>query len=158
MHPTRRLAGFVLPLAASLVIGCGGAGAGWTFAPLGPSPAPTPSGGPTAAPTSSTQPALTLDLATPQSNPLAFEPDSLDAPVNTFVQVDYLNDSIFQHNIEFFEGSDNSAPLLGRTEVATGPSNNQSVWFTTPATAGDYYFWCLVHGDSMSGTLHVAAQ
>jgi plastocyanin len=153
MHP-RRLAGFVLPLAASLVIGCGGAAAGWTFAPLGPTAPPTPA----VSPTPAVQPDVTLDVKTTAANSLVFDPASLDAPANKVLQVTYLNDSSLQHNIQFFNGPDQSAEELGHTEVASGPGNTQSVTFTTPATAGDYYFWCQVHGAAMSGLLHVTAQ
>ncbi|MEP7158183.1 MAG: plastocyanin/azurin family copper-binding protein [Chloroflexota bacterium] len=158
MHPTRRLVGFVLPLAAALVLGCGGAGPGWTFAPLGPTAPPSPSGGPTPGPSSSANPELTLDVITTEANFLAFEPATLEAPANTLVQVDYLNDSSLQHNIDFFNGPDQTAESLGRTEVVTGPGNTQSTTFSTPATAGDYYFWCEVHGAAMQGTLHVTDQ
>lgn len=158
MNPTRAATRFVLPLAAVIVIACTGTGPGWTFAPLGPSPAPTPSGGPTAAPTSSTQPALTLQVKTTQAAPTSFDPTTLEAPADTFIQVDYLNDSNVQHNIEFFDSADETGNKIGETEIVTGPGNTQSTQFTTPATAGSYYFWCLVHGDSMSGTLNVTAQ
>jgi len=158
MHPARRLTSFVLPLAAALVIGCGGAGPGWTFAPLGPTAPPTPSGGPSAAPTGSTQPELTLDIKTTEANSLAFEPSTLEAPADAVVQVDYLNDSSLQHNINFFNGPDQTAASLGVTAVVTGPGNTQSVTLTTPASAGDYYFWCDVHGAAMAGLLHVTAQ
>lgn len=158
MHPTPRLIGFVLPLAAALVVACGGTGAAWTFAPLGPSAPPTPSGGPTAAPTSSTQPGATLAVKTTEANSQAFEPNTLDAPADTVVLVNYLNDSSLQHNIQFFDGTDQTAPELGHTELVIGPGNTQSVTFTTPSTPGDYYFWCQVHGAAMAGTLHVTAQ
>jgi plastocyanin len=178
MHPTRKLSGFMLPLAAALVIGCGGAGPGWTFAPLGPTAPPTapptpsagptavpsgaptavPSGAPSAAPTGSSQPGLTLELVTPEANSLAFEPSTLEAPADTVVTVNYLNDSSLQHNVNFFNGPDQTAESLGATAVVTGPGNTQSVTFTTPASAGDYFFWCDVHGFAMVGTLHVTAQ
>lgn len=158
MHPTRRLAGFVLPLAAVLVIACGGAGAGWTFAPLGPSAPPTPSGGPTPGPSSSGNPGLTLEVKTTEANFLVFEPTSLEAPAATAVQVNYLNDSSLEHNIVFLDGPDQSASVVAETERVIGPGNTQSVTFTTPATPADYFFYCVVHGASMSGTLHVIAQ
>lgn len=154
MRSHRRLPGFVLPLAAALVVACGGAGAGWTFAPLGPTAAPTAS----SAPSPSVQPDLTLEIKTTAANSLAFEPTSLEAPADSVTQVNYLNDSSLQHNIQFFDGADQTAPELGHTEIVTGPGNSQSVTFTTPTTAGDYYFWCQVHGAAMQGMLHVTAQ
>ena len=127
-------------------------GADWTYAPLGPTPsaaatgaAPTPGGSPSGD---------VIEVSTPQSNPLAFDPASLNAPAETEITVRYLNDSNLPHNINFFNGSDNSAPSLGATAVVTGPGAPEEVSFTTPGP-GDYYFWCDVHLAAMAGTLHV---
>jgi plastocyanin len=157
MHPARTLIRFALPLAASLaLIGCGSAGPGWSFAPLGPSAPPTPSGGPTPGPSGSGAPALTLEIKTTAADPLSYDPLILEAPAGTVVQVDYLNDSPLPHNINFFAGSDETAPSLGATTPVTGPGALESVIFTTPAQPGDYFFWCDVHQRSMkTGTLHV---
>lgn len=129
----------------------GGAGAAWTYAPLGPTsdPSAAPSGTP------APSPGATIEVATPQENALAFEPNTLQAPAAAVVQVDYLNDSNVPHNINFFEGSDNTAASLGKTAVVTGPGALESVTITTPETPGDYYFLCDVHGAAMSGTLQV---
>lgn len=160
MHPTARLIRFVLPLAcAALLSACAGSGATWSFAPLGPTAAPSPSGGPTAAPTAGPSGSgvapLVVEVATLPDNAQAFTPNSLDAPANTVVQVNYLNDTVLEHNINFFDGPDSSGTSLGATISRTGPDDSQSTTFTTPATPGDYYFWCDLHGASMIGTLHV---
>jgi len=134
------------------------ASAGWTYAPLGPTQSPGASGAP-ASPGGSPagSPAgQEIDVATQQANPLAFEPATLNAPPNTEVTVVYNNNSSLEHNINFFNGSDQSAPSLGATERATGPNAPRSVTFTTPSTPGDYFFWCDVHQAAMTGTLHVA--
>jgi len=129
------------------------AGAGWTYAPLGPTQSPGASG---AAPTPGGSPSgPEIDVATEQANPIAFEPASLEAPANTSVTVVYNNNSNIEHNINFFNGPDQNAPSLGATERGTGPNAVRSVTFTTPTTPGDYYFWCDVHLAAMSGTLHV---
>lgn len=152
MHPQSRLIRFALLLSAALILSaCAGAGPGWTYAPLGPSAAPTSAA--TATPAAS--PSLKLDTMTSQSNPLAFEPATLVAPANTVIEVTYLNDSSIPHNIQFFAGADALAESLGKTEVVTGPGVARSVIFTTPATPGDYYFWCDVHAAAMAGTLRV---
>ena len=152
MHPQLKLIRFALPLSLALVLSaCGGAGPGWTYAPLGPSAAPTAAASPTPAAT----PSLTLAVQTTAASPLSFDPQMLEAPASTVVQVDYLNDSPVPHNINFFAGADSSAESLGKTEVVTGPGAPESVIFTTPGAPGDYYFWCDVHGASMSGTLLV---
>jgi plastocyanin len=152
MHPLTKLFRFALPLSVALVLSaCGGAGPGWTYAPLGPSAPPTAA----ASATPAASPSMTIAVKTTAAAPLAFDPPMLEAPANTVVQVDYLNDSPVPHNINFFAGADSSAESLGKTAVETGPGATESVVFTTPATPGDYYFWCDVHGAAMAGTLHV---
>jgi plastocyanin len=94
-------------------------------------------------------------VTTEQASPLAFTPNTLTAPANTSVTVNYNNNSNLPHNINFFNGQNNSAPSLGATEVVTGPNAPRSVTFTTPAQAGSYFFWCDVHQSAMSGTLQV---
>ena len=141
----------------SLVIAAcaGGTGAAWTYAPLGPTPDPNAS--PTADPnaTPAPTPGLALDVVTPQANSLAFEPNTLQMPAATAVEVTYLNDSNLPHNINFFDGPDNTAPSLGATEVVTGPGAPDALTFTSPDEPGDYFFWCDVHGQAMSGTFTV---
>lgn len=152
MHPQTKLTRFALPLGVALILAaCGGAGPGWTYAPLGPSAPPTAA----ASATPAASPSLTLSVQTTAASPLTFDPASLDAPANSVIQVDYLNDSPVPHNIHFFNGSDSTADSLGMTEVVTGPGASESVVFTTPSAPGDYYFWCDVHLAAMSGTLHV---
>jgi plastocyanin len=136
------------------IAGCGStAGAGWTFAPLGPTQPPSASGAP--ASPGGTPAGMEIDVSTEQANPLAFEPATLDAPPDTLVTVVYNNNSALEHNINFFNGPDQTAPSLGATPRVTGPNAVRSVTFTTPSTPGDYYFWCDVHLAAMSGTLHV---
>ncbi len=172
MHVTTNpLRAGVLALAGLIfAAGCAGSGgAGWTYAPLGPTPEPDASGSPAATPGSSPaatpggspaatpdgSPGLPVDVATTQDNPLAFEPDVLEAPADSVVTVSYLNDSNLPHNINFFDGPDENSDSLGATEVVTGPGESRSVTFTTPAQPGDYYFWCDVHLAAMAGTLRV---
>ena len=154
-------------LTSLLVVACAsGGGAVWTYAPLGPTQSPggtaAPTDGATGAPspdgTGAQSPAasgVAIDVVTPQSAPLAFEPNVLEMPAATAVTVNYLNDSNLPHNIEFFDGPDASAQLLGGTEIVTGPGALESVTFTTPDEPGDYFFWCRVHGNAMVGTYRV---
>lgn len=141
-------------IGAVVVAACGsGSGPGWTYAPLGP----TPSGG--AAQTPAASPAgLLIEVATPPENPLVFVPSTLNAPPATLITVRYTNNSALEHNINFFSGSDATAPSLGATERATGPNAPRSVTFTTPFTAGAYFFHCEVHPTNMTGTLQVSGQ
>jgi plastocyanin len=159
-------------VAAFALVACASSGsAGWTYAPLGPSPSAgagqsgvpaSPGGSPQGSPAGSPggSPAgspggIALNVSTEQSNQLAFTPNTLTAPANTSVTVNYTNNSNQPHNIVFFNGSDSSAPKLAETEIATGPNALRSATFTTPAQAGNYYFWCQVHQAAMSGTLQV---
>jgi plastocyanin len=144
-------------IAVLAIAACGSsAGAPWTYAPLGPTPSagasaqPTPGGSPAGSPSGPT-----LSVETTNDNPLAFNPNSLNAPANTAVTVNYNNNSTLPHNIQFFNGPDQNAPSLGASDVLTGPNAPESVTFTTPSAPGDYFFWCDVHQAAMTGTLHV---
>jgi plastocyanin len=57
--------------------------------------------------------------------------------------------------VDFFNGPDNTAPSLAKTDVGTGPNNAQTVTFTAPSQPGDYFFWCDVHTTVMKGVYHV---
>jgi plastocyanin len=130
-------------------------GADWTYAPLGPTPSAAASGAASPGATPGGSPSgEAIEVSTPQSNPLAYDPATLNAPADSAITVRYLNDSNLPHNVNFFNGPDNSAPSLGATAVVTGPGAPEEVSFTTPGP-GDYYFWCDVHQSAMSGTLHV---
>jgi plastocyanin len=156
MHPKPGPIRFALPLGLALILSaCSGAGPGWTYAPLGPSAPPSAAPTATPAPTGSSAATVTIELKTTAADPLAFEPKMIEVPANTVVQVNYLNDSAIPHNVNFFDGADQSAPSLGKTAIVTGPGALESVTFTTPATPGDYFFWCDVHTSAMTGMLHV---
>ncbi len=156
MHPQPKIFRFALPLGVALILSaCAGAGPGWTYAPLGPTAAPTSSATPTPVPSGSGAPGMTIEVKTTEANPLVFEPAMIEAPANTSITVTYTNDSSIPHNINFFNGPDQTSDSIAKTEIKSGPGDVQSVTFTTPATAGDYFFWCDVHTTSMTGMLHV---
>lgn len=154
----RRLA---LPAASMLiVVACGSsANAGWTYAPLGPTPEATATAGPPSvapgSPSGSGGAGTTIALETTQDEPLKFNPPDFTVPAGASVTVDYMNNSNLPHNVQFFDGSDSSAPSLGLTTVVTGPNAPESVTFTAPTTPGDYFFWCDVHQAAMEGIYHV---
>lgn len=97
---------------------------------------------------------LTLEISTPEDQPLSFSESELTAPAESEVTVVYLNESELPHNVAFFEGTDATAPRIAATEVEAGPGNRQEVTFTTPQ-AGSYYFHCDVHPVEMKGTFEV---
>jgi plastocyanin len=153
-------------VAALIVTACGGGtGATWTYAPLGPTPSAaastaaspgqsagaSPGGSPAGSPGTGT--AITVE--TPADNPLGYVPNPISAPANTEITVTYNNNSPLEHNINFFNGPDQNAESLAATARVTGPNAPETVTFTTPAAPGDYFFWCDVHLQGMTGTLHV---
>jgi plastocyanin len=96
-----------------------------------------------------------LSIATTADAELSFDTDTLEAPAGTEVTVSYDNQSTVPHNIAFYEGDSRESPILGRTEVETGPVV-QEVTFTTPEEPGNYLFVCEVHPEIMQGTLVVS--
>ena len=98
---------------------------------------------------------LKVSIETTAANPLAFAPAEITVPAGASVTVTYTNNTNLPHNIHFFDGQDQNAPSLGKTDVMTGPSAVASVTFTAPSQPGDYFFWCDVHQLAMTGTYHV---
>jgi plastocyanin len=149
---------------ATLAIACGGSeSAGWTYAPLGPTPdasapasapasgAPSPGGSPGGSPGAGTE----VGITTPAADPLAYEPAQFTVPAGADVTVNYSNESNLPHDVQTFAGQDSSSEVLGATEVITGPGAQSSMTFTAPAEPGDYFFWCSVHQSAMTGTYTV---
>jgi len=174
MHIASFVRRLTLPVGALLVItACaGGQSAGWTYAPLGPTANPSAAASASASgapgspsgsgqPTGSGQPAgsgatgNTVTLETTQDQPIAFNPADFTVPAGATVTVNYMNNSNLPHNVNVFNGPDNNAPSLGKSEVGTGPNNAQTLTFTAPAQPGDYFFWCDVHTTAMKGVFHV---
>ena len=156
MHFPTAVRNIALPVVAlMLVAACSsGSTAGWTYAPLGPSanPSAAASSAPSSAPGSG-GPAITIE--TTQDQPIAFNPNDITVTAGSTVTITYTNNSNMPHNINFFNGPDNTAPSLAATQVATGPGNTQTITFTAPTTPGDYFFWCDVHQTAMEGHWHV---
>jgi len=155
-HPTRPISRRnILRVAAYAAVGavaaaCAKAVPGWTYAPLGPTPSSGPSASPTAVPTavptaagqSPTTPggaSVTIDIETTEAAPLDFVPKEITVPAGAQVTVNYLNNSSIPHNINFFNGPDQNAPSLGKTQIVTGPNALESVTFTAPSQPGDYF-------------------
>jgi cytochrome c oxidase subunit II len=120
-------------------------------------PSPPPSGPPGPPPSGPPPSGEVLKVASHQDDPLAFDQSTLTATAGADVRVEYLNDTNLPHNIAFFEGSDSSAPRIASTTIATGPGALETVDFTAPATAGQYYFHCDVHPMQMFGDFEVVS-
>jgi len=160
MLPQLKSIRLALPFSVALIlVACGGAGPGWTYAPLGPSAAPTEAASGSPAPSGSGGgTTVMIEVHTTDAFPLAFDPQVLDAPADTDVRVSYANDSSLPHNIDFFDGTDQNSNSIAKTNIVTGPGATEVVTFHTPATPGDYFFWCDVHTTTMTGTLHVTPK
>ena len=97
-----------------------------------------------------------IQVETPESDPLAFVPNPLEAPAATVVQVDYNNDSSQSAQHQLLRRTGQQRAVARRHgAVVTGPDALESVTITTPEEPGDYYFWCDVHATTMEGTLTV---
>jgi hypothetical protein len=128
-------------------------------APAPPIAAPTPTPAPVAPPVPAPAPApaaVQLDISSPAAPPLTFSTNMLTAPVGADVTVTYTNDEAgVPHNWHVFNGPDSSSATLAATQIITGPGTTDSVTFTAPAQAGNFFFWCDVHPTIMTGTLVV---
>jgi plastocyanin len=145
---------------ALIAVACGGSeSAGWTYAPLGPTPdasapasgAPSPGGSPGGSPGAGTEVAITTTAAAS----LVFEPNQFTVPAGAEVTINYTNESNLPHDVQTFAGQDSSSEMLGATEIITGPGAQSSMTFTAPTEPGDYFFWCSVHQAAMTGTYTV---
>jgi len=167
MHTPNRVRHFALSSAAALatvliLAACaGGTSAGWTYAPLGPTPAPTesaapsPGESPAGSPSASGGAGVTVDILTSADDPLAFQPAEFSVPAGASVTVNYTNESNLPHDVQTFDGPDSSSDVLGATEIITGPGAQSSMTFTAPTDPGTYFFWCSVHQQAMTGTYTV---
>ena len=82
-----------------------------------------------------------------------FDKDELRAPANTEVTLELENnDAGLLHNLSIYESSDASEAIY-QGELFTGEAT-QTYTFETP-DAGEYFFRCDVHPDTMTGTFIV---
>lgn len=136
-----------------------------TAAPATPTPVPAPppaapANPPVAAPPPAPAPApVQLSISSPNSPPLSFDTTTLSASPGAQVTVTFTNNEIgVPHNWRLFDGPDSSAPSIAATQIMPGPDAVDTVTFTAPTQAGNYFFWCDVHPTIMTGTFVVGTQ
>lgn len=113
-----------------------------------PTPAPATSTGPAATPVAG---AASLQV---KAQNLAFSPRSLSAAPGQTVQVTLDNaDAGVLHNIAFYTNSSATTAIF-KSPLEAGPKVS-TFTFTAPATAGNYFFRCDVHPDTMTGSFSV---
>jgi plastocyanin len=81
-----------------------------------------------------------------------FAPDALEVEVNVPIELEFDNqDPGVGHNVEVFDGPDDSAPVVLKGEVITGPATTT---YTIPGLSpGEYFFHCRIHPTTMTGTM-----
>lgn len=84
-----------------------------------------------------------------------FEPDNFRVAPGEDVSVVYVNNTPEGHSLHIFDGDTPDAETLAQTETMVGPGASASVEFTAPSQPGDYFFWCDVHTNLMTGTMTV---
>lgn len=84
---------------------------------------------------------------------LEFDKDELKAPPNVEVTIEFRNeDEGVLHNVAFYRSRDARDPIYVG-EIFAG-ADSRTYQFTTPA-AGEYFFRCDVHPDTMNGAFKV---
>jgi plastocyanin len=85
----------------------------------------------------------TVELTSPETGDLVFEPESLEAPVGE-VAIDYTNPSEVPHNVAI-EGDGEE---LAQSETVTG---GDSATATVALEAGEYVYYCSIPGHREAG-------
>jgi plastocyanin len=139
-------AGLLILLVAALA-GCGGRGAGWTYAPA-PSATPVPSGAPSGSPDASGSPSPSGSPAGNTVTVVATTPERFDTPSlevgadQPFTLVFDNQDATQPHNV-VIQNPDGSKIAMGDTAFFTGPETR--TYQVAPLAAGEYKFMCEVH-------------
>jgi plastocyanin len=91
--------------------------------------------------------AATSGFATPEGEPL----DTLVVEADVPIELDFENEEPVGHNVQIFDGPDDSAPSLFDGEVITGPRTIP--YAIAPLAPGEYFFHCRIHPTTMTGTI-----
>jgi len=104
---------------------------------------------------SEVEPAV-VTLAAPEGAASSgFSTDALEVPSNAPIDLEFDNeDPGVGHNVQIFDGPDDSAASLFDGPVVTGPAKTT---YTVPALPdGEYFFHCKIHPTTMTGTITAA--
>jgi len=84
-----------------------------------------------------------------------FSTDALTVEANVPIELEFDNeDPGIGHNVQIFDGADDSAPSLFDGAAITGPDSIP--YEIAPLAPGDYFFHCRLHpGTAMQGTITV---
>jgi len=80
-----------------------------------------------------------------------FDPKTLEVEVNVPIDLEFDNQDPVGHNVQIFDGPDDSAPSLIDGAVITGPAS--TVYHVPPLAEGEYFFHCRIHPTTMTGTI-----
>lgn len=97
-----------------------------------------------------------VTLAAPEgAASTGFSTDALEVPSGVPIDLEFDNeDPATGHNVQIFDGPDDTAASLFDGEVITGPDK---VTYAVPALPdGEYFFHCKIHPTTMTGTITAA--
>ena len=97
-----------------------------------------------------------VTLAAPEgAASTGFSTDALQVPSGKPIDLEFDNeDPATGHNVQIFDGPDDTAASLFDGEVITGPDK---VTYAVPALPdGEYFFQCKIHPTTMTGTITAA--
>ena len=101
------------------------------------------------------EPAVVLLAAPEGAASKGFSADALQAPAGVPIDLEFDNqDPATGHNVQIFDGPDDTAASLFDGEVITGPAKTT---YKVPALPdGEYFFHCKIHPTTMTGTITAA--
>ena len=95
-------------------------------------------------------PAVTVSL---MAKNIAFDPTALSVPAGKTFAIAFDNeDAATQHNVQIFDNKDFAGTPLFDGDLITGVAKT-TYTVKTPLDAGMYYFRCVVHPTTMTGTI-----
>jgi plastocyanin len=94
-----------------------------------------------------------VTLAAPEgATSSGFSTDALSVEAAVPIELEFDNqDPGVGHNVQIFDGPDDSAPSLFDGEVITGPA--KTPYAVPPLPEGEYFFHCKIHPTTMTGTI-----